>query len=118
MPKYTFKALDAASAVGPGPVLKFPSIRSIGKMAGQLFFTGGPFSWIVHIEASLNGTDFSPTGVSIQDDGTPNFPDGHYFWPINDDQFSLVKAIRMNLVSLSGGSSPTITFLLAIEEEE
>lgn len=114
-----FKALDAAFAVGPGPVLEFPSIRQIGEMAAQLSFTGGPFTWEAHLEVSLNGVDFRSV-YSINDDGTPNFPSGSYVNGINVDQslFSFVKAMRMNLVTLSGGSSPTLTFLLAFKDEE
>lgn len=104
--RYVFKALDAVSATGPGPTLFFNAPASITP-SWQIVTTGSPSSVAFSLEITLNGTDFTPFS-SGSGEG------------VSGSTGTLPMAIgcRANLTTLAGGTSPTATVLLGIEEHE
>jgi len=94
------KSLDAVSVTGPGSVLSFDKPRS--PLSMQVSVTGAPSSAVVALQTSLDGTTwFDASGVS---GGTPT-------------NMCLTGMLalhaRANLVELTGGSSPTVTAIIA-----
>ena len=87
------KSLDATSATGPGSVLTLNKPTSSFSM--QTTSTGSP-SYSVLLEVSIDGVNFVIAGSSTSDGITSGPP-------------YAVLSIRANLVSISGGVSPTVT---------
>jgi hypothetical protein len=108
MSRYLFTALNAASSTGPGPTLSFPVPTRLNASA-QPIITGAPSDATVHREVTINGTDF----ILFSDLGNLSSASNTYISGIGTP---LVMGYRLNLVSLSGGTSPTVTITMAIEE--
>lgn len=93
-------SLDAATATGPGRTLDANGLVN----TGSLMVTGtGGGTWSVDLEASLDGINWSTQGTYTQASagGLQN---------ISPDT---VRYLRANLTALSGGSSPTVTCVIA-----
>lgn len=69
--------------------------------------SGSPTNWSVSLEGSHDGVNWAGL-ASVGNSGTP------LFVSVNTH---LVRHIRANLNSLSGGSSPTVTATIATDSE-
>lgn len=93
------KSLDAASsAPTTGAVLTFDVPKSNVSM--QVVTTGSPSSFAVSFKVSLDGANFVEV-TQASADGILTSVD------------SPVIAVRADLVSMSGGSAPTVTAIMA-----
>jgi hypothetical protein len=96
------KSLDAATTTGPGMAITF----DVPKAAHTLVttFTGSPSQVIVHLEITLDGSNWvtitqtSGVASTINYSGAGNTP---------------ALGARANLVELTGGTSPTVTAFVA-----
>jgi hypothetical protein len=103
---YLLKSLDAVVATGPGAQITFDSVRVV-RVAMQVSFTGSPAVSKVQVEVTLDGSNWS--GVV----DTPDSPANGFY---NQGSEFACTAVRANLVSLSGGTSPTVTCVIAAVE--
>jgi hypothetical protein len=95
------KSLDAATSTGPGTLVEFDVPKSIFSM--EVVADGSPSSVVVTLQGTLDGTHFVTLGtVSLS---------GNDFNIIHAT--SVYVAVRANLTTLSGGSSPTVTATIA-----
>jgi len=98
------KILDTATTTGAGNTVKFSSIPS--EWSVSITHTGSPTSVITSIEGSLDGDTFYDLAQ-------------HTSIPA-DEAFHIIgkasKYIRANLITLTGGSSPTVTVKLLANE--
>lgn len=96
-----FQSLNAVTVTGAGAVVAYDKPR---RVTMQVIVTGSPSGLEVDLEQSLDGTNF----ISIGNTSSPN-------------NMTLASSFapyaRANLVSLSGGTSPTVTAWLAAEDE-
>jgi hypothetical protein len=103
-----YEALTGATAAAIGPVLTFDSPRSF-YVTLQVNITGSPSGISYAVEGSLDGVNFIS---AFYDNVTAN--------PVSlltgAGQSQLLTALRFNLRSLTGGTSPTVTALLAIKD--
>lgn len=98
MSNYLFKSLSGATAAGPGTALMFDSPRHFGLVSLQTIFTGLPSFVQVSLEGTLDGTTWgalfatnpSNSGDIVQNNMPP------------------VMGVRINLVTLTGGTSPIV----------
>ena len=94
-----FVSLNAVTATGAGSELETPVSENY---TIQLKHTGSPTSVIVDVEGSVNGRDW----VQV----------AQHTMAASDDMFHVagkpLRNIRLNLTTLSGGSSPTVTGLI------
>lgn len=110
MPKYLWKALDGASAAGPGSTLMFQHPVSFNDVYAQTSVVGSP-TYQVGLELTLNGVDFETVPGSDTFSGL----DGSY---IHLGSVPLIMGFRLNITSFSGSGSPSVTALLAIDEKD
>lgn len=103
--RYLFEALSGAT-VGIGPALALNEPARV-KLSWQVITTGSPTDIAGNVQFTMNGTDFSP-GFNFS---------GLDFRGGLEDSY-MVKGLRVNLTGISGGSSPTITMLMAVEEAD
>jgi len=92
-------SLNAVTSTGPGGVLTFHEPKSNVSM--QVIVTGSPSECVVDLQGSLDGSNFF--GMSSVLTGSPScalaaFP---------------ILYLRASLRTLSGGSSPTVTAIVA-----
>lgn len=104
MPTYLLKSLDAVASTGPGSELNFDSPRYFGVVSLQVFFTGSPSDVEVNLEGTLDGVTWNSMG---------NWHSPENPGLIASIGVSPVLGLRANLVSLTGGTSPTVTALIA-----
>lgn len=95
------KLLDAVTATGAGAAFSVPEKPTGGQFGAftwQIIITGAPTSITVNLEGSLDGTNWfqldTYTGSANAMQHVVNKP---------------VAYLRGNLVTLTGGSSPTVT---------
>ncbi len=101
------KSLDAATTTGPGLALEFDTPKSIFSL--KIMTTGSP-TFNINLEGSLDGVNWD-TLLAHQTTGL--FPT----WsPVGLSGGTPLMAIRANLTSLSGGTSPTVTAIIAAQE--
>jgi hypothetical protein len=101
-------ALKDVTAVGPGQEFR-PSPG--GGIKAHVYTTGGP-DIQVQLEGTLDGIFWHMTGnVFINSPDSSGFVSGTGVAP-NGMPF---QAVRANLVSLSGGTSPTVTVYAEID---
>lgn len=96
------KALDAATAVGPGEPIDLEGV--FGTYSLVVSTIGSPTSARVDLQGSFDGIDWFATGVSVTTTTT-----GH--GSVADSH--LWRFLRANLITLTGGSAPTVTALVA-----
>lgn len=109
-----FRSLDLATATGPGSVWDLEGVGN--RFTAQVLVTGSP-TFALKVEGSLDGTNWDQiepatiTGAGFVTWGdnpyTPVGNSGSPTWAHN------VRYVRANLVSLTGGTSPTITVWIA-----
>src|SRR5262245_60250675 len=95
----TLVSLDAVTVTGPGAVLSFHEPKSNVSM--QVIVTGSPTESVTDLQGSLDGVNFF--GMCSVLTGSPScafagFPILH---------------LRASLRTLSGGSAPTVTAIIA-----
>ncbi len=97
-----FTSLNAATATGPGDVAAVSGVNPLGgvprKIAWEKRVTGGPTAVTVNIEGSLDNSNW----YTLDTDNTT----ANTFKEITQRG---AKFIRANLVTLTGGTSPTVT---------
>lgn len=96
-----FTSLDAATATGPGAAKDLEGVFSTHTIC--VTTTGSPSSMNVVIERSHDGVNWFSTG-------SPNISAGPTMATVDTH---LVRYVRANLTSLSGGSAPTVTATIA-----
>jgi hypothetical protein len=96
------KSLDAVASAQEGSAIIFDVPKTAFSM--QISFTGAPTSWEVHLEGSIDGTNWKNIGSLAT--GSPS-------GDILSASGKALPMIRANLISMSGGSSPTFTAWLA-----
>jgi len=87
--------LNAATATGATAALEVTGATSFGL---QVSTTGSPSDVQVHLEASINGTNWTSIATVQTPGGGMDFVTGR-----------ATRYIRANLTFLVGGSSPTVT---------
>ncbi len=93
-------SLDAVTTTGPGAAIAFHEPKS--NLSMQVIMTGEPSSYVVYLEASLDGVNFVKlTAVSPTNSQLINFASCPALY------------LRANLAVLSGGTSPTCTAIVA-----
>lgn len=92
----SLKSLDAATATGAGTTLLLSSPKS--SQGIQVLVTGNPSPYEIDLEGSIDGANWtvlkqvnSATGIFVS------------------STTAIVTMLRANLVSFSGGTSPTFT---------
>lgn len=107
MPSYYKQVLNGATATGVGTTIMFDSPRAwISNIVSfQVSFTGAPSDVEVHLEGTLDGTAWwmLATWHSPESNGlliNPNIPP--------------IIGIRGNLITLTGGASPTVNAWVAL----
>jgi len=93
-----FKLLDAATATGVSESIDFRSRKPINHTV-QLDYTGSPTVVEIDLEGSLDGDNWISM-ASHTAGGTPDM------FHVTD---KMVRHLRVNLTTLTGGTSPTVT---------
>jgi hypothetical protein len=101
-----FTSLNAATAVGPGAPKTFDDLQANVTM--QVVVTGAPTSFEVDLEVSLDGFNW----VAVNNSTHTPWIGTLYPGAMNG---MVVLAVRANLVALVGGTSPTVTAIIATE---
>jgi hypothetical protein len=102
------KSLDAATATGAGSALTFHVPQT--RFSMHVKATGSPTACVVRLEGSVDGSFFaSILEIDLSGGG---LPDPMNTWNVSATVAPFV-AVRANLISLSGGSSPTVTANIA-----
>lgn len=107
-----FVSLDAATATGPGASNDLEGVYDHHTLV--VAATGG-CTWSVALEGSHDGS----TWVSLRNFGT--FSAAAMAGTVPDPDAipgNLVRYVRANLVTLSGGTNPTVTVTIATNTEE
>jgi hypothetical protein len=95
-------SLNAVTTTGPGIGVSFDTPKTLVQM--QVSFTGSPTTLRVDLEASADGINFFGSG-QVDNSNNP----GHI--QLLGDRVPVISA-RANLVTLSGGTSPTVTAVI------
>jgi hypothetical protein len=108
---YTVEMLSAASVPGPGPAVVFNSPRQVTADL-QFAWAGSPTDWFVRWETTIDGVNWSLQEIKWTTDQQFIPPIGFI------ETIGAVRAsqVRLNLVSILGGTSPTLTVTAAITE--
>jgi hypothetical protein len=106
-------SLNAATGVGAGSRLDILVPRAVHTM--QVTYTGGPTTVVVDLEGSLNGVDFKQ--MTRWDTGVPALVSGDMvtasvFAGTGIRAYPAVAFVRANLITLTGGASPTVTAII------
>lgn len=99
---YVLKSLVAATATGAGVALTFDSPRR-SHFNYQVSWTGSPSSVVVTLEITVDGTNWVTWATFTSNGTTP--PSGS----IQGGDIGPIMGARLNLTTLSGGSSPTVS---------
>lgn len=95
-----FASLDAATATGPGASRDLESLFRVITMA--MSTTGSPSTVAIDLEGSHDGTNWFQLIGGTPSQGAVSI--GTH----------LVRHVRANLKTLTGGSSPTVTATIAV----
>jgi hypothetical protein len=106
---YSFIALNAASSVGAGPSLAFPSPRQVTIVA-QYVFSGAYTDIKILTEASLDGVTFVSSGTI---EFTPSSPPAGYTVTVFG---APAVQVRSRLVSITADPGTTVTETWAVAE--
>jgi hypothetical protein len=110
-----FTSLNAATATGPGASR---DLETVGGYHGMIAWsTGSPATAQVTLEGSHDGSNWVILGTGVNATGGP----ASLIVPSSSTPGNpglLVRYVRANLTSLSGGSSPTVTATIASDVEE
>ncbi len=98
MASYTFQFLNGATTTGTGDVLTFVT-PSQCQISLQVVYTGAPSVVHVHLEGTINGVDWDNVL-----DAQPGASGAIVAAVINP-----VTALRANLITLTGGTSPAVS---------
>lgn len=93
-------SLNAVTAPGAGSVTDLGVVRSVHSM--QTSVTGSPSAATVNLEGSLNGTLWATLATSTSTTSDVQTASG-----------KAVRYVRANLTTLTGGTAPTVTALIA-----
>jgi len=96
------KSLDSVTSAQAGAALEFDAPKSAFSM--QILFTGAPSSWEAHIEGSIDGVNWRMVA---------SLATGSSSGTVVSVSGKALPMVRANLISMSGGSSPTFTAWLA-----
>ena len=96
--------LNAVTGIGASDIKKLPAVMK--DFAYQSTTTGSPTTATLDLEGSLDGTTFSQLG-------TANHATSGTYTAVVDKP---VLYVRLNLTALSGGSSPTVTAKLLVDD--
>lgn len=99
-------SLNNATTTGPGATIDLVTPRRSVRMATTV--TGSPSTVAVNLEGSLDGTTWTVLGTSTGSAVVNNLPGG----PYTDTVASVgpeVRYVRANLVTLTGGTAPTVS---------
>src|SRR5262249_49602970 len=101
----TGTSLNAATVTGAGSAIQFDLPRT--NIAMTVVATGSPSSWQVALQGTIDGITWGnlPPRQSFSENVFALFPGR-----------GLVRAARANLQALEGGSSPTVTAVIAAAE--
>lgn len=94
-------SLNAVTATGAGTVVDLGVVRSVHTM--QTTVTGAPSAVTVNLEGSLSAG--GPWAVLVASTSTAG--------DVQTVSGKAVRYVRANLVTLTGGTSPTVTALIA-----
>jgi hypothetical protein len=108
---YLFTALSAAASAGPGTALVFGSPREVSATL-QFEWTGSPTDWVVRTEFTIDGVNWATAGDIEVNNTDKTAPQGF----VEGVSVPAATQIRWNLVSLTGGTSPTVSVLAAVFE--
>lgn len=100
-------SLDAVSAVGVGAQTEFDTPKLSISM--QVSFTGSPTSVVVGLEGSVDGQNF----VQLREFNTSQNSNGDIVTNVPASPSAPVIVARANLITLTGGTSPTVTATIA-----
>jgi len=99
-------SLNAATTTGPGASVDLVTPRRSVRMVTTV--TGSPSAVVVNFEGSLDGTTWTVLGTTTGNAVSNMLPGG----PYTDTVTSVgpdVRYIRANMVTLTGGTSPTVS---------
>lgn len=99
-------SLNAATTTGPGASIDLVTARLNVRMSTTV--TGSPAACVVVLEGSVDGTTWKPLATASHATVSNVLPGG----PVTDVVISnghAVRYARANLVTLSGGTSPTVS---------
>lgn len=99
-----FRILDAATATGASNSQTFTKL--IKDHTIQVSITGAPTAVEIDLEGSLDNISFFTLGQMVFDAGDLTALGAMLHVPS-----SVVRFVRVNLTTLTGGSSPTVTAL-------
>ncbi len=100
---YLFELLAGATATGPSSAQMFDSPRQLGNASMQVTYTGLPSNVDVHLEGTLDGVNWTEIlGFPFQPSGT-----------IQAAGVDTIMGIRANLITLTGGTAPTVSVWFA-----
>lgn len=102
---YTFKSLDAVTAIGPGSALVFDTARNVD-VSFQVTWDGTPAGAFVNIDGSLDGINWGAISSNFSPD-----TDGQM---LKFNETGPVLALRMNLTEINN-ASPITVVMSAIE---
>lgn len=97
-------ALDAVTAIGPGPSIDLGRIMSIHTLVRVL--TGSPTSANVSLEGSHDGANWFTLASATTSSAIE----------VAHGQQRAVRYVRANLTTLSGGTAPTVSATIASVE--
>jgi hypothetical protein len=110
---YKGLSLNAAAATGAGDIIDLYVPRSVHTM--QVTITGGPTAVIVALEGSLDRTNFRV--MTSWDLAAPlvsgDMVTASVFAGTGIRAYPAVPYVRANLTTLTGGTAPTVTALIA-----
>lgn len=102
-----FKALAAVTATGAGTALDLGLPMPIHSM--QVKHTGSPSAVVVNLEGSLDGVNFiALTAWDSSVQANSDIVTASAFAGTNLRGYPVVKFIRANLATLTGGTAPTV----------
>lgn len=97
-------SLNAATTTGAGSEIQFDKPKSDISM--QLTITGSPSTVQVDLQGSLDGSTY----ISINSEYVSSPPSPYSIFVFSTGK--PVASVRANVISLSGGTSPTVTAVL------
>ena len=99
-------SLNAATTTGPGGTIDLVTPRRSVRMVTTV--TGSPSAVVVNLEGSMDGTTWAVLGTSTGSAVSNNLPGGAYTDAVSSVGPD-VRYVRANLVTLTGGTSPTVS---------
>lgn len=101
-----FTSLNAATTTGPGSSKDFEDVS--GNHTMIVTTTGSPSEVVVRLQGSHNGSVWVDLGSVDAFGSAPGIVAAAY----------LVRHVRANISTLTGGSAPTVTATIASDEED